>query len=227
MVAVTRAVERGRSGPRGSDQTDFTQRRSVRARLDTSPDGTSRRLQQKPMTHPLLLWILPIAISVLAAAIDFRTGRIPNWLTLPAMVVALAEGTVLHRGAGFLQAALGLLLCGAVPWLLHRLSGGQAIGGGDVKLFATLGAFGGLTLGLEIEFSSFALLAVFALVQLAFRGQLLTVLGNVGRILVRPFRRTGESVPLSPASLTEMRMGPAIAVAVLAVALIEWLPWLA
>jgi prepilin peptidase CpaA len=179
------------------------------------------------MTHPFLPWILPVVVSLLAAAIDFRTGRIPNWLTFPAIVAGLAEGSAMHGLAGFTHALLGLLLCGAVPWLLHRLSGGQAIGGGDVKLFAALGAFGGTTIGLEIEFSSFAVLAVIALVQLAFRGQLLTVLGNVVRILVRPFRRSAAQAPLSPASMTEVRMGPAIAVAVLAVALTEWLPWLA
>ena len=179
------------------------------------------------MTHPLLLWIVPVVVSLLAAAIDFRTGRIPNWLTFPAMVVGLAEASAVHGVAGFTHALLGLLLCGAVPWLLHRFSGGQAIGGGDVKLFAALGAFGGATIGLEIEFSSFAVLAVFALVQLAFRGQLLIVLGNVMRILLRPFRRFDARAPLSPASMTEMRMGPAIAVAVLTVALTEWLPWIA
>jgi len=166
-------------------------------------------------------------VSLLAATIDFRTGRIPNWLTFPAMVAGLAEASALHAMAGFWDALLGLLLCGAVPWLLHRLSGGQAIGGGDVKLLAALGAFGGATSGLEIEFSSFALLAVFALVQLAFRGQLLAVLGNVLRLLLRPFRRSDVQAPLSQASMTEMRMGPAIAVAVLTVALREWLPWLA
>jgi len=179
------------------------------------------------MSHPFLLWIVPVLVSVLAAAIDFRTGRIPNWLTFPTMTVALVEAAVLHGVAGFTQALLGLLLCGAVPWLLHRFSGGEAIGGGDVKLFAGLGAFGGATLGLEIEFSSFTLLAVFALVQLAFRGQLLVVLGNVVRILVSPFHGSARSLPLSTASLTQMRMGPAIAVAVLVMALTEWLPWLA
>jgi prepilin peptidase CpaA len=178
------------------------------------------------MSHLLLLWSVPVLVSTLAAIIDFRTGRIPNWLTLPAMVVALGEAGVLHGLPGVTHAALGLLLCAVVPWLLHRFSGGQAIGGGDVKLFAALGAFGGATLGLEIEFSSFTLLAVFALVQLAFRGQLLMVLANVVRIMLRPFHRSSR-VSLSPASLTQMRMGPAIAVAVLVMALTEWLPWLA
>lgn len=179
------------------------------------------------MSQPILLWILPVTVSMLAAAIDFRSGRIPNWLTFPTIVLALAEASVLHHLTGLAHAVLGLLVCGAVPWLLHRFSGGEAIGGGDVKLFAALGAFAGVTLGLEIELSSFTLLAVFALVQLAFRGQLLLVLGNVVRILLRPFRQSGRKLPLSPASLTQMRMGPAIAVAVLVTAITEWLPWLA
>lgn len=178
------------------------------------------------MPHPLLIWSPAILVSLVAAAIDSRTGRIPNWLTFPAMVVGLAEASTLGGRAGFVHAMLGLLLCGAVPWLMHRVSKGQAIGGGDVKLFAALGAFAGTTSGLEIELSSFLVLAVFALIQLAFRGQLLTVLCNVVRILLRPFlssamRSTG------PAAMTEMRMGPAIALAVVTVAVTEWLPWLA
>ena len=75
------------------------------------------------MSHSLLLWIVPVLVSAFAAVIDFGTGRIPNWLTFPTMAVALAQASVLHGLAGFTQASLGLLLCGAVPWLLHRLSG--------------------------------------------------------------------------------------------------------
>lgn len=182
------------------------------------------------MSHVFSLWIIPVAASLLAAGIDFRTGRIPNWLTLPTALAGLVEAGVLYGWAGTLRGFAGVFVCGAVPWLLHRSTAGQGIGGGDVKLFAALGALTGAMLGLEIEFAAFALLAVFALVQLAFRGHLLELFGNIVRIVVRPFKR-GAPAPLTAVCLTEMRMGPAIALAVLAVSISEQLtillPWLA
>jgi hypothetical protein len=74
------------------------------------------------------------------------------------------------------------------------------------------------------------LLGVFALVMLAFRGQLWRVLGNALALLVRPLLPAKWRQPLAPSALTEMRMGPAIAVAV-CVALLRdelgaRLPWL-
>ena len=121
-------------------------------------------------------------------------------------------------------------MCGGAPWLLYRGTAGQGIGGGDVKLFAALGALTGPTLGLEIEFAAFALLAFFALLQLAFRGHLLELCRNIVRIVARPFQ-TAAATALTPVCLTEMRMGPAIAIAVLAVSISEQLtgllPWLA
>jgi prepilin peptidase CpaA len=129
-----------------------------------------------------------------------------------------------------LQSAVGLLVSAAVPWLLHRATRGKAIGGGDVKLFAALGALTGPIVGIEIELSAFLLLGVFALVRLTFKGRLLGVLGNALRLLGNPllpkkWRRTVE-----PEALTEMRLGPAIAAAVVVVALRDhvagWLPWI-
>lgn len=179
------------------------------------------------MLQSLIAWILPVLITATAALIDHRTGKIPNWLTLPAIVTGTIEATLLHGTGGLGHALLGICACAGVPWLLYRTTGGRAIGGGDVKLFGALGSFAGATQGLEIEFSAFTLLAVFALVQLAFRGQLLNLLRNVLRILVRPLVR--GPAPLKTAAMTEMRMGPAIACAVLSVAATEllagWLPW--
>jgi prepilin peptidase CpaA len=102
-----------------------------------------------------------------------------------------------------------VLLCGGVPWLVFRASGGQAIGGGDVKLFGALGALLGPTLGLELELESLVLLLGAALVRLAFRGELSALLRSVLRLVVRRFRKS--SAEAAPVALTEMRLGPAIA----------------
>lgn len=90
---------------------------------------------------------LPLVIAFAWGAIlDARTHRIPNWLTLPALVWAL--------GASFLpdrwrpgDAAVGALVCGGILLVLALLSRG-AIGGADVKLAAVMGAGVGPAIGL-------------------------------------------------------------------------------
>lgn len=82
-----------------------------------------------------------LAATVLTAAITDLIGqRVPNWLTMPATVLALC-----------LQSALGgteYVLWGLAGWAigLALLIGFYARGGmgaGDVKLLATVGAFTG------------------------------------------------------------------------------------
>jgi len=97
-----------------------------------------------------LLWMLVadprtgvlIGLLLVAAVIDWRTMRIPNWLTaggvLYGLVASAAQSTSV--GAGLVASASGLAL-GLVLllplWLL------RAMGAGDVKLMAMVGAFTG------------------------------------------------------------------------------------
>src|SRR3954471_1257372 len=83
--------------------------------------------------------------AAIAAWFDWRTGHIPNWLTLLGLAVAIlghfVRGTVLDgpsagvEHAGF--AIGGALGCALVPMFMYWK---RAMGGGDVKLFAALGA---------------------------------------------------------------------------------------
>jgi prepilin peptidase CpaA len=175
--------------------------------------------------------LLPIIATGVAAATDARTGLIPNWLTLTLVLAGVGLQAVARGTAGLVLALSGLTICGVLPWLLHRGTQGKAIGGGDVKLFAGLGAVAGPFVGLEIQLSAFLLLGVFALIQLAFRGQLFRVLRNSLFLALNPLLPAKWKQPLESASLTEMRMGPAIAVAVVSVLLRDqvavYVPWIA
>lgn len=182
-----------------------------------------------PSFQALIIGAL-IAVSFGAAVSDSRTGRIPNWLTLPGMLLGLAAHGVAHGAGALGLSLLGLFLTALVPWIFYQASSGQAIGGGDVKLAAAIGALAGPMQGLEIEFAALLALAFLALARLAYQGKLGRVFGNIVCLLLNPLRAKAHRRTIAPENLTEMRMGPGIAVGVLVVLLSEhlerWLPWL-
>jgi prepilin peptidase CpaA len=117
--------------------------------------------------------VIAVVVCGAAAVTDMRTGLIPNWLTFPVIAGApLVHGWLSGPGA-LLRSLLALLLCGLVPYLMFRRGG---MGGGDVKLFAAVGAVAGLGAGLQIELVSMLLACVWGLGLLVFRGDLLAVL---------------------------------------------------
>ena len=82
--------------------------------------------------------VIVAAATAAAAIIDLRTHRVPNAFTLP-----LAAAGVLMGALGWGTAGVGGALGGWAIGLLLMLPGYLigATGGGDVKLFAAIGAF--------------------------------------------------------------------------------------
>lgn len=127
-----------------------------------------------------LATVILMAVCLTAMFLDARYRRLPNWLTLGALLIALAlrspDGwsTV---GSGLISAALAFAF--GIPFYL--LGG---LGGGDVKLMAGLAAF------LDPRQLVPALLVMaftgagMALVAAARQGALGRVLGNVATILL-------------------------------------------
>jgi prepilin peptidase CpaA len=160
-------------------------------------------------------WSLPLGASacLIAAAIDLRTGHIPNWLTLgalciglfllPAVRLVLGHGTWLQWGLAFVGAGL----CALVPLLLFR-SG--AMGGGDVKLLAAVGALVGPSLGIEVELYSFIAAALWGPARLAYQGELGRMLMNTGRIVRNWVMPKSKRIELHTLSMSELRFAPAI-----------------
>jgi prepilin peptidase CpaA len=161
------------------------------------------------------------ALASLSAWTDATTGRIPNVLTLPMVVLSIPLG-LLHDGlTGLASALLGATACFAVPYGVFRASRGAAIGGGDVKLFAALGALLGPGTGLAVQFGSFALFAVSALLLLTWRGHLAQTLERVFWLSTswawpRVKRRAVVGALMAP-----LRMGPAICVATWSTLMLE------
>ena len=84
------------------------------------------------------LWMLAAVFAAAAGWTDWRSRRIPNWLTLPGLVLAIAANTLAWGWTGardsLLGAGLGLALL--LPFVLVR-----SLGAGDWKLVGALGAF--------------------------------------------------------------------------------------
>lgn len=121
-----------------------------------------------------------VAGSAAAAAIDLRTRRVPNALTLAlaAAGVALAATGMGRIG---LAASLGGCVAGLLLMLPGHLFGGT--GGGDVKLLAALGTLLGPG-GTVAAFIGTAIAGgVLALVIAARRGRLVQTCGATARLV--------------------------------------------
>ncbi len=85
----------------------------------------------------ILRWALGTVVLV-AAAIDWKTGKIPNWLTLPAMTAGLVMNSFAGLAVG--RALLGMLAALGVYFLFFVVG---FRGAGDGKLMGAVGAFVG------------------------------------------------------------------------------------
>lgn len=113
----------------------------------------------------------------------------------------------------------GLLLCGLIPLLLYSRGG---IGGGDVKLFAAIGALCMTMFGVEAEMYGFFVAALIAPARLAYEGKLLSTIKNAAILMVNPFLPATKKFQVQQEMMTWFRMGPAIFLGVLVMTITEW-----
>ncbi|AMO24454.1 prepilin peptidase [Ramlibacter solisilvae] len=92
------------------------------------------------LTQPVVALLVLDAMLLAAAVIDWRTFRLPNWLTLGGAAVGLTM-SVLPEGIGFFESLLG---AGTGLIVLLPLYAMGMTGAGDIKLMAAVGAFLGL-----------------------------------------------------------------------------------
>ena len=157
-------------------------------------------------------------VLVLASWADLRTGRIPNVLTYPAFLAALAwqwalggQSGALGLGESLLGAAVGFL-----PLLVAWKAGG--IGGGDAKLMAVVGALGGWPFALAVLFFGFLAAAAMALVVMLRRRIVKQTLGRIWQFLwlaaggVKPGDPATSSSPVIPFGLA-LCIGAAVVLA--------------
>jgi prepilin peptidase CpaA len=91
-------------------------------------------------TLPVALKVLLIVYVLTCAGYDLRFRRIPNWLNLAGLSMGLILNGLLLHWTGLLDSGCGLMLAVIVYLPLYLLS---ALGAGDVKLMAAIGAIAG------------------------------------------------------------------------------------
>lgn len=154
-----------------------------------------------------------ILLSVIAGWTDWRSRRIPNWLTVPAFAVGVALSTFQFGWSGLKDSLLGTALAFGLLlpfWLL------KSLGAGDLKFAAALGAYTGPGRLIDILIGSIFVAGVMALALVIYKRRLLQTIRNIGHILVSlvTFRLPGSHVTLDNPEALTIPKGVALALTV-------------
>jgi prepilin peptidase CpaA len=156
-----------------------------------------------------------IAASAAAAAIDLRTGRIPNPLTAGVAAGGLVLSAIGLTGHSMAGALLGGLIGLAVMMPGHLIGG---TGAGDVKLLAALGTWLGPG-GVLMAFLYSAIAGGgFALAHAVHRRRLGRTLTRTAGLVVAPAATSSQI--RQTASASRFAFAPAIAVGAIAAAIL-------
>lgn len=137
-------------------------------------------IDRTPLSGMNLGWWIALAAVAVASVIDWRSRRIPNLLTFPLVAFALLGNSVAGGGSGFLASLVGLAI-GLVFFLLLMALG--AMGPGDVKLMAALGALLGVVNVFWIGLFTAVMGGVLAVLYSLGQGSLPRMLHRTGTLL--------------------------------------------
>jgi len=130
---------------------------------------------------PQKVELVLLALLLVAAIYDVRYRRIPNWLNVAGVILGLAMNWILGPpGAGILFALKGLGLAFGVYLVLYLV---RAMGAGDVKLMAAVGALVGPERWFGIFLASAIVGGVMALILVLLRGRTRQTFMNIGFIM--------------------------------------------
>ena len=157
--------------------------------------------------------VLAVALAVIAGWMDWRSRRIPNWLTVPGLLVGVAVNGLAGGWPGMksslLGAGLGLLLL--LPFVLLR-----SLGAGDWKLAGAVGAFVGWNMLLNLLMLSVFVAGIMAVGLVLYKRRLGQTLRNIGHLLASlfTFHMPGAEVSLDNPQSLKVPYGVALALTV-------------
>ena len=169
------------------------------------------------------LLVALLALVICAAISDAKSRRIPNWLSGFGLIAAFTLHIAQNGLHGAWFAAQGMVAAFAFYMVLYLI---RALGAGDVKLMAAVGAFAGLALWIQIFVATAVIGAAAALALSLAKGRLKTTVWNTGFIAGEllhfraPYIANKALDVKSPASIT-MPHGISIAFAVLLLLLVR------
>jgi prepilin peptidase CpaA len=168
--------------------------------------------------------VLTVLCLLLACAVwsDIRHRRVPNWLVLAGACAGIGFNSVLPEGFGFASALPGAIgfgdaLAGLATGLglmlpLYLL---RAMGAGDVKLMAMVGAFLGPRATVGVVLATFIAGGVLILAVVLRNGTLGRLLANVRMMMLSSFFKLMlyeiPAVDAAPVSAGRLPYGVAIA----------------
>jgi prepilin peptidase CpaA len=158
--------------------------------------------------------ILPTLLAIAGGWTDWRSRRIPNWLTVPGLLLGIATNSWLHGWPGakasLLGAVLGLALL--LPFVLIR-----SLGAGDWKFVGALGAFLGPENLLTVLLLGILVNGLMALIMIVRKKRLRETLRNLGRMLAAflTMHLPDPDLTLDNPDLVKVPFGVAVAIAVI------------
>lgn len=168
------------------------------------------------------IWLLAAVVSGIAGWTDWRSRRIPNWLTVPGLVAGIAYNAAAFGWAGaktsLLGAGLGLGLL--LPFVAIR-----SFGAGDWKLVGAMGAILGPSRLLVVLLGTILVNGILALVMIVQKKRVRRTLRNIGILVssLATFHMPGPELSIDHAEALNVPFGVAVAVTVLALtASIGW-----
>jgi prepilin peptidase CpaA len=169
------------------------------------------------------IWIATLALTLCAGWLDWRTRRIPNWLSVSGFLAGITLNSILGGWHGARQSlegaglALGLLL----PFVLMR-----GLGAGDWKLMGAVGALMGWRAMLFVLLVSVLLAGLMAIIQMSVTKRVKKTLLNLAVLakgLVTFGLRANPEISLDNPTLLKLPFGVAVGLAtVFSFILMHW-----
>jgi len=160
-----------------------------------------------------VIWILCALVAVTAGFMDWRSRRIPNWLTVSGALLGVAVNTALRGAHGLEASLLGMLLGLAIlfPFVLVR-----SLGAGDWKLIGAVGAFFGPQQLLVVLFATILVAGVMALGLIIWKRRLGQTLKNAGHMVLAlaQFHLPAADLSIDNPQALKVPFGVAAAIAV-------------
>ena len=159
------------------------------------------------------IWALALALACCGGWMDWRTRRIPNWLTVSGALAGLTANTILRGWHGALTSlgGAGLALVLLLPLVLLR-----GFGAGDWKLMGAMGAVLGWREMLAVLFASAVISGAMAVFQMVAARRVKETLWNV-LTLAMGFATNGlranPEISLENPNLIKQPFGAAVAAA--------------